>query len=71
MKASLKLIYANAKKECKGQSSEWVKLAINEILSGLTAQIKQDGKVPESEQLDRIETVLKALKDELKARGES
>lgn len=62
-------VYKAARKDCIGRSDEWVKVAVNTVLQALTDQINRDNKAPASEQLDRIETVLQALKDEIKERG--
>jgi hypothetical protein len=62
-------IYRKARQECEGKSDAWVKQAINEILEMMTAQIERTGRTPDSEQLDRIESTLEALDDELKQRG--
>jgi hypothetical protein len=62
-------IYRKARQECEGKSDVWVKQAINEVLEMMTAQIERTGRTPDSEQLDRIESTLEALDDELKERG--
>lgn len=66
---NLKFIYKKARQECKGKPDIWVKAGINEILRTLEAQMNKTGKAPESEQIDRIETVLRAMTDELNERG--
>jgi hypothetical protein len=62
-------VYKKTKQECIGKSDDWVKQATNEILADLTKQINREGKAPRSDQLDRIESSLQALKDELASRG--
>ncbi len=62
-------IYRQVRKECLGKSNEWVKQGINEVLGMMTKQINETDRAPSSEQLDRIEATLEALKDELVARG--
>ena len=64
-----KFIYRKAKQECVGKSDNWVRQAVNEVLSELTKRIEELKTAPPSEEIDRVEAVLAALKDELKSRG--
>lgn len=62
-------VYKATRIQCVGKPDDFVKQAMNEILDDMTKQINAENKVPESEQLDRIESCLVALKDELISRG--
>lgn len=61
--------YRKVRKECEGKSTQWVAQAINEVLAMITKQINATDRMPEDEQIDRLEAGLKALKDELISRG--
>lgn len=62
-------VFQKTLRECEGKSDLWIKQAVNEILNDMKQQIERDKKAPHSEQLDRIESSLMALKYELKRRG--
>lgn len=64
-----KFIYKKTKLECVGKTDEWVKQAINEVLFWLRQRVERLQTAPPTEEIDRYEACLKALKDELKSRG--
>ena len=61
-------IYRKARQECQGKTDHWIKQGINVVLQDMTDQINREDKALESEQLDRVESTLMALKDELEER---
>lgn len=64
-------VYRKARKECFGKSDLWVRQGMSTILNDLETQINMEDKAPAHEQLDRIESTLAALQDELNARQKS
>jgi len=62
-------VYKKARQCCNGKPDSWVKEAYNEILKELTTYVEKHNAAPSEEHIDRYESTLQGLKDELISRG--